>query len=157
MIVSIETPIIIFPLQIRSAFSTAHSKLTDAKRILALGANRSILGTIIRPDPLLLKRKAGCNGEITFVRLLPGAGEPVVQQPNGSGDLLGNWDLLDDEPLPRENGVAEDKRIKSSRKSRKLKKKTMDDSGQSSSGKKRKRVENGSGRKSSKPWWKKKS
>lgn len=144
-------------MQIRSAFSTAHSKLTDAKRILALGANRSILGTIIRPDPLLLKRKGGCNGEITFDRLLPGAGEPVVPQSNSSGDILGNWDLFDDEPLPRENGGVEDKRIKSSRKSRKLKKKMKDDSGQSSSGKKRKREENGGGKKSSKPWWKKKS
>ncbi|KAF2286026.1 hypothetical protein GH714_009767 [Hevea brasiliensis] len=63
--------------QIRSAFSMAFSTLTNPKTILSLGPNRSILGTIIRPDPVLLERKGGCNGEVTFDALLPGAGEPI--------------------------------------------------------------------------------
>ncbi|XP_059661516.1 uncharacterized protein LOC132307704 isoform X1 [Cornus florida] len=61
--------------QVRSAFAMAFSALTNAKTILSLGPNRSILGTIIRPDPVLLERKGGISGEVTFDKLLPGAGE----------------------------------------------------------------------------------
>lgn len=63
--------------QIRSAFAMAFTTLTNPKTILSLGPNRSILGTIIRPDPVLLERKGGKNGEVTFSSLLPGAGEPL--------------------------------------------------------------------------------
>ncbi|KAG9447818.1 hypothetical protein H6P81_013946 [Aristolochia fimbriata] len=92
--------------QIRSAFAMAYSLLTDAKTIAALGQDRSILGTIIRPDPLLLKRKGGLNGEVTFDNLLPGAGKPVERQLGNDSDVLCNWDLFEDEPFPRENGIA---------------------------------------------------
>lgn len=86
----------------------AHSLLTDAKTIIGLGANRSILGTIIRPDPVLLDRKGGNHGELTFTSLLPGADEPVPQQiGNENGDIY-NWQLLDEEPLPREKILADD-------------------------------------------------
>ncbi|CAN8252781.1 unnamed protein product [Cochlearia groenlandica] len=68
--------------QIRSAFAMALSTLTNTKAILALGPNRSILGTIIRPDRTLLERKGGKNGEVTFNSLLPGAGEPLPMPSN---------------------------------------------------------------------------
>lgn len=82
----------------------AYSLLTDPKAINALGPDKSILGTIIRPDPVLLDRKGGDKGELTFDRLLPGAGEPLpLQVANVSGMLLYNWQFMDDdEPLPRE-------------------------------------------------------
>ncbi|KAJ6792418.1 non-canonical poly(A) RNA polymerase PAPD5 isoform X1 [Iris pallida] len=89
--------------KVRSAFSMAYSLLTDPKAINALDPDKSILGTIIRPDPVLLDRKGGAKGELTFDRLLPGAGESLPQQvANGSG-MLYNWQFVDyDEPLPRE-------------------------------------------------------
>ncbi|KAJ1401898.1 polymerase, nucleotidyl transferase domain [Sesbania bispinosa] len=87
--------------QIRSAFAMALTTLTNPKIILSLGPNRSILGTIIRPDPILMERKGGLNGEVTFDSLLPGAGEPLQQQ-YGEQDMLCNWQLDDEEePLPR--------------------------------------------------------
>ncbi|XVF78420.1 hypothetical protein PTKIN_Ptkin14bG0131100 [Pterospermum kingtungense] len=94
--------------QVRSAFGMAFSTLTNPNTILSLGPNRSILGTIIRPDPVLLERKGGSNGAVTFSSLLPGAGEPVqtplrVEQQ----DMLCNWQLDDEEPLPRGNDNAE--------------------------------------------------
>lgn len=68
---------------------------------MSLGPNRSILGTIIRPDPVLLERKGGLNGDVTFDKLLPGAGEPLQQQ-YGEQDMLCNWQLdYEEEPLPR--------------------------------------------------------
>ena len=68
---------------------------------MSLGPNRSILGTIIRPDPVLLGRKGGLNGDVTFDKLLPGAGEPLQQQ-YGEQDMLCNWQLdYEEEPLPR--------------------------------------------------------
>lgn len=116
-------------LQVRSAFSMAFTTLTDPKIILSLGPNRSILGTIIRPDPVLMERKGGSNGEMTFNSLLPGAGEPLQQQ-YGEKDMLCNWQLdYDEEPLPRGNGTsAEPKSLsnrkrKSSRKEKKASKK----------------------------------
>ncbi|KAF7800758.1 Non-canonical poly(A) RNA polymerase PAPD5 [Senna tora] len=87
--------------QIRSAFSMAFTTLTNPKIILSLGPNKSILGTIIRPDPILLERKGGSNGEVTFNSLLPGAGEPLQVQ-YGDQDMLCNWRFDDEEePLPR--------------------------------------------------------
>ncbi|CAM8948749.1 unnamed protein product [Rhodiola kirilowii] len=91
--------------QIRSAFSMAFSSLTNAKTILGLGSRRSILGTIIRPDRVLLERKGGSNGEMTFQLLLPGAGE-LVELQSGDPQMLCNWQMDDvEEPLPRGNGI----------------------------------------------------
>uniref|UniRef100_A0A2N9H0I2 polynucleotide adenylyltransferase n=1 Tax=Fagus sylvatica TaxID=28930 RepID=A0A2N9H0I2_FAGSY len=93
--------------QIRSAFSMAFSTLTNPKTIMALGPNRSILGTIIRPDPILLERKGGSNGDVTFNSLLPGAGEPLQHQYGEQQGILCNWQLGDEEePLPRGNSTA---------------------------------------------------
>jgi len=79
----------------------AFKNLTNPKIIMSLGPNRSILGTIIRPDPVLLGRKGGLNGDVTFDKLLPGAGEPLQQQ-YGEQDMLCNWQLdYEEEPLPR--------------------------------------------------------
>ncbi|CAL1372252.1 unnamed protein product [Linum trigynum] len=104
--------------QVRSAFAMAHSTLTNPKTILGLGPNRSILGTIIRPDPVLLQRKGGQNGDVTFNSLLPGAGEPLQSQYEYQ-EIMCNWQLDDEEALPRGNGgVAGD--LSSSGKKRKL-------------------------------------
>lgn len=87
--------------QIRSAFAMAFATLTNPKTILNLAPNRSILGTIIRPDPVLIERKGGSNGQVTFDSLLPGAGEPLESQ-YGQQELLCNWQLnVEEEPLPR--------------------------------------------------------
>ncbi|KAJ6724514.1 POLY(A) RNA polymerase [Salix viminalis] len=105
--------------QIRSAFAMAFTTLTNPKTILSLGPNRSILGTIIRPDPVLLERKGGQNGEITFSSLLPGAGEPL-QSNYGQQEILCNWQLDDEEEaLPRGGGIAGDSSAHSSGKKRK--------------------------------------
>ncbi|GAB2229923.1 hypothetical protein Droror1_Dr00014179 [Drosera rotundifolia] len=89
--------------QVRSAFRTAYSTLTNTKTIMSLGPGRSILGTIIRPDPVLVERKGGAEGEVTFSALLPGAGEPVESKFDDNLDLLYNWDSPNhhEEPLPR--------------------------------------------------------
>lgn len=94
----------------------AYSSLTDAKAIIGLGLNKSILGTIIRPDPVLLERKGGDNGELVFNNMLPGAGEPMTLQFENGGDIIYNWQLVDDEPLPRRKLLAEDDSLLSSRK-----------------------------------------
>lgn len=105
--------------QIRSAFAMAFTTLTNPKTILSLGPNRSILGTIIRPDPVLLERKGGKNGEVTFSSLLPGAGEPL-QSNYGQQEILCNWQLDDEEEaLPRGGGHAGDGSAHSSGKKRK--------------------------------------
>ncbi|WCJ32188.1 Poly(A) RNA polymerase protein 1 [Euphorbia peplus] len=106
--------------QIRSAFSMAFLTLTNPKTILSLGPNRSILGTIIRPDPVLLERKGGRNGDVTFNSLLPGAGEPIQSHNSQHQEILGNWLLDDDEAeLPRGGGIAGDGSAQSSGKKRK--------------------------------------
>ncbi|KAL5989457.1 hypothetical protein ACLOJK_010349 [Asimina triloba] len=94
--------------KIRSAFSMAHSLLTDVKAIMGLGPNRSILGTIIRPDPVLLERKGGSNGDMTFDILLPGAGQPLERELADEHAIQCNWQLYDDEPLPRERVIVKD-------------------------------------------------
>ncbi|KAJ8755076.1 hypothetical protein K2173_016705 [Erythroxylum novogranatense] len=91
--------------QIRSAFAMAYSTLTNPKIILSLGPNRSILGTIIRPDPLLLERKGGYNGGLSFNSLIPGAGEPL-QMLYDNEEILDNWQFDEEEALPRGNGIA---------------------------------------------------
>ncbi|CAN4117708.1 unnamed protein product [Withania somnifera] len=90
--------------QVRSAFAMAFTTLTNAKAIFSLGPNKSILGTIIRPDEKLVERKGGSNGEVTFNNLLKGAGEGLHQS------------------TPRGNGIAEDSGAQSSRKKRKTSK-----------------------------------
>ncbi|KAJ7014722.1 hypothetical protein NC653_004120 [Populus alba x Populus x berolinensis] len=105
--------------QIRSAFAMAFTTLTNPKTILSLGPNRSILGTIIRPDPVLLERKGGKNGEVTFSSLLPGAGEPL-QSNYGQQEIMCNWQLDDEEEaLTRGGGHAGDGSAHSSGKKRK--------------------------------------
>lgn len=106
-------------LQIRSAFGMALSTLTNPKTILSLGPNRSILGTIIRPDPVLLERKGGPSGNVTFSNLLPGAGEPLQILNGEQQDILCNWQFDDDEPLPRGDGNAGEVSAQSSGRKRK--------------------------------------
>ncbi|XWS09986.1 hypothetical protein CRYUN_Cryun39dG0037100 [Craigia yunnanensis] len=106
-------------IQIRSAFGMAFATLTNPKTILSLGPNRSILGTIIRPDPLLLERKGGSNGGVTFSSLLPGAGKPLQTLYVEQQDILCNWQLDDEEPLPRGDGNAGDVSAHSSGRKRK--------------------------------------
>ncbi|XP_050368629.1 uncharacterized protein LOC126786751 [Argentina anserina] len=84
--------------QIKSAFSMAYTTLTNPKNIMSLGPNRSILGTIIRPDVMLAERKGG-PGQVTIDSLLPGAGEPLRPE-SEQQDFLCNWQY-DEEPLPR--------------------------------------------------------
>ncbi|KAL7601715.1 uncharacterized protein LOC111910187 [Lactuca sativa] len=92
--------------QIKSAFGMACSTLTNTKLIMSLGPNRSILGTIIRPDKVLLERKGGLNGDVTFTNLLPGAGDPLEKDFVEHEGLFCNWNVDDEEePLPRGKGV----------------------------------------------------
>lgn len=101
----------------------AFSTLTNVKTIMALGPNRSILGTIIRPDAVLLERKGGCNGEVTFNNLLPGAGEPLQQEYNDQQGFYCNWQLdNEEEPLPRGKSIGEDGSAQSSGMKRKVSK-----------------------------------
>lgn len=97
----------------------AFTTLTNPKIILSLGPSRSILGTIIRPDRVLMERKGGLNGEVTFNSLLPGAGEPIQHQYGGQ-DMLCNWQLdYEEEPLPRGNDTGAEPSTRSSTKKRK--------------------------------------
>lgn len=104
----------------------AYATLTNTKTIMNLGPNRSILGTIIRPDPVLLERKGGSKGELTFNSLLPGAGEALDSLYDEKQDILCNWRVDNDyeeeeEPLPR-GGNAESSGASSSGKKRKASK-----------------------------------
>ncbi|URE33178.1 Nucleotidyltransferase domain [Musa troglodytarum] len=101
--------------KVRSALAMAYSTLTDAKAIMRLGPQRSVLGTIIRPDPLLLDRRGGNSGQLTFNNVLSGAGEPVARQFQNGDDVVYNWQLVDDEPLPREKVNVEDGSVLSSK------------------------------------------
>uniref|UniRef100_A0A2P2KLB0 Uncharacterized protein MANES_03G110700 n=1 Tax=Rhizophora mucronata TaxID=61149 RepID=A0A2P2KLB0_RHIMU len=90
--------------QIKSAFAMAFLTLTNPKIILNFGPNKSILSSIIRPDPVLLERKGGCNGELGFDSILPGAGEPLPLHCSNH-EILGNWHFDDEEEaLPRGDG-----------------------------------------------------
>ncbi|KAG8077511.1 hypothetical protein GUJ93_ZPchr0007g6194 [Zizania palustris] len=86
--------------KVKSAFSKAYSILTDANLITSLGPNRSILGTIVRPDSVLLDRK-GWNKEGTISNMLAEPWEPLPRQFDSENDAVYNWHLIDDEPLPR--------------------------------------------------------
>lgn len=106
----------------------AYASLTNTKAIMNLGPKRSILGTIIRPDAVLLERKGGSTGTVTFNSLLPGAGEVVDSEYDEKQDLLCNWRLdtnYEEEPLPRggdsfvDNGFVESNGGSSSGKKRK--------------------------------------
>ncbi|XP_011083273.2 non-canonical poly(A) RNA polymerase PAPD5 [Sesamum indicum] len=107
--------------QARSAFAMAFTALTNAKAITRLGPNRSILGAIIRPDAVLLERKGGSTGNVTFNNLFPGAGEPMQPLLGDQQEIYCNWPLNDEdeEPLPRRNGIPADSDVKSSGKRRK--------------------------------------
>ncbi|KAL0362690.1 UNVERIFIED_CONTAM: Terminal nucleotidyltransferase 4A [Sesamum calycinum] len=107
--------------QARSAFAMAFTALTNAKAITRLGPNRSILGVIIRPDAVLLERKGGSTGKVTFNNLFPGAGEPPQQLLGDQQEIYCNWPLNDEdeEPLPRGNVIPADSEVKSSGKRRK--------------------------------------
>lgn len=111
-------------LQARSAFAMAFTTLTNAKAILHLGPNRSILSAIIRPDAVLLERKGGSNGKLTFNNLFPGAGEPLERLLGDQQEIYCNWalDNEEEEPLPRGNGTPGDSDVKSSGKKRKASK-----------------------------------
>lgn len=91
--------------QVKSAFSMAFSLLTNLETIFGLSPNRSILGMIIRPDTVLLERKGGTNGDVTFNNLLPDAGDPLQQPYGDQQEMYCNWRLndLEEEPLPRGN------------------------------------------------------
>ncbi|KAI3457464.1 hypothetical protein Pfo_014127 [Paulownia fortunei] len=110
--------------QARSAFAMAFTTLTNAKAITRLGPNRSILGAIIRPDAVLLERKGGSIGRLTFDNLFPGAGEPLQQLLGDQQEIYCNWPVndQDEEPLPRGNGIPGDSDVKSSGKKRKASK-----------------------------------
>lgn len=84
----------------KSAFSKAYSVLTDANLITSLGPNRSILGTIVRPDSVLLDRK-GWNKDATIPDMLTEPWEPLPRQFDSDNDAVYNWHVIDDEPLPR--------------------------------------------------------
>ncbi|KAH9802691.1 nucleotidyltransferase family protein [Citrus sinensis] len=128
-LIAIEDP------QIKSAFAMAFTTLTNPKTILSLGPNRSILGTIIRPDPVLLERKGGSNGEITFNNLLPGAGEPLQTHFGDQRDIMCNWQSdYEEESFPRGNGSVQSsgKKRKAFSKEKTSKKKT-EETGESKS------------------------
>lgn len=75
--------------------------LTDANLITSLGPKRSILGTIVRPDSVLLDRK-GWNNEDKLPDMLTEPWEPVTRQFDSENDVVYNWHVIDeDEPLPR--------------------------------------------------------
>uniref|UniRef100_A0A0E0JM95 polynucleotide adenylyltransferase n=1 Tax=Oryza punctata TaxID=4537 RepID=A0A0E0JM95_ORYPU len=86
--------------KVKSAFSKAYSVLTDANLITSLGPNRSILGTIVRPDSVLLDRK-GWNKDTIIPDMLTEPWEPLPRQFDSDNDAVYNWHVIDDEPLPR--------------------------------------------------------
>ncbi|WVZ69326.1 hypothetical protein U9M48_018126 [Paspalum notatum var. saurae] len=121
--------------KVKSAFSKAYSVLTDANLITSLGHNRSILGTIVRPDSVLLDRK-GWNNECVLAE----PWEPIIRQFDAEDDAVYNWHVIDeDEPLPRNSlSTSEDtssspsKKRKSSKSKKKSRKKAKADASGSS-------------------------
>lgn len=90
-------------LQVRSAFAVAYSTLTDVKAIMRLGPENGILANIIRPDPVLFDRKGSSDGQLTFNNLLSGGDKSMMEAHHfENGSDVYNWQLVDDEPLPRE-------------------------------------------------------
>ncbi|KAL6535717.1 hypothetical protein OROHE_012561 [Orobanche hederae] len=113
--------------QARSAFAMAFTTLTNTKAIARLGQNKSILGAIIRPDAVLLERKGGSTGKLTFDSLFADAAEPLHQLlADDQDEIYCNWPLNneDEEPLPRGNNVIRNTEVKSSGKKRKPSKET---------------------------------
>ncbi|CAL4948223.1 unnamed protein product [Urochloa decumbens] len=124
--------------KVKSAFSKAYSVLTDASLITNLGPKRSILGTIVRPDSVLLDRK-GWNNEDKLSDMLTEPWEPVTRQFDSENDVVYNWHVIDeDEPLPRnsqstsEDTSASPKKRKSSKSKHKSRKKSKADASGSS-------------------------
>ncbi|CAL4974797.1 unnamed protein product [Urochloa decumbens] len=124
--------------KVKSAFSKAYSVLTDASLITNLGPKRSILGTIVRPDSVLLDRK-GWNNEDKLPDMLTEPWEPVTRQFDSENDVVYNWHVIDeDEPLPRnsqstsEDTSASPKKRKSSKSKHKSRKKSKADASGSS-------------------------
>ncbi|RLN24933.1 hypothetical protein C2845_PM07G18430 [Panicum miliaceum] len=119
--------------KVKSAFSKAYSVLTDANLITNLGPKRSILGTIVRPDSVLLDRK-GWN-EDKLPDMLTEPWEPVTRQFDSENDVVYNWHVIDeDEPLPRNSqSTSEDtssspsKKRKSSKSKQKSRRKSKAD------------------------------
>ncbi|XP_047979649.1 terminal nucleotidyltransferase 4B-like isoform X3 [Salvia hispanica] len=111
--------------QARSAFAMAFTTLTNAKTIQHLGPNRSILSAIIRPDAVLLERKGGSNGKLTFDNIFPGNGEPL-ERLNGDDhqEIYCNWALNDEEEesLPRGGRTPRERKRTASRDGRSSKK-----------------------------------
>uniref|UniRef100_A0A453FE37 Uncharacterized protein n=1 Tax=Aegilops tauschii subsp. strangulata TaxID=200361 RepID=A0A453FE37_AEGTS len=89
--------------------------------------SRSILGTIVRPDSVLLDRK-GWNTDGVLADMLAEPWEPLPQRFDSENDALYNWHALDDdEPLPRNTQPASEDTSSSplgKRKSSKSKKKS---------------------------------
>ncbi|XP_047962574.1 terminal nucleotidyltransferase 4B-like isoform X2 [Salvia hispanica] len=111
--------------QAKSAFAMAFSTLTNTKTIARLGPNKSILSAIIRPDAVLLERKGGSDGKLTFNNLFPNNGEPLDRLHGDQQEIYCNWALNDEEeePLPRGGGgTPGDSDVKSSGKKRKASK-----------------------------------
>lgn len=131
--------------QVKLAFSLAFSVLSDPTTVMNLGPNRSILGTIIRPDNVLLNRKGGKSSGCSLDSFLAGAGEPLDPPFDKHSDIIYNWQLMDDEPLPRDNLVTLDDNIISSQKKKKKyftksKEKSSERSGAGTSSSSRERV-----------------
>lgn len=103
----------------------AFTTLTNAKTIQHLGPNRSILSAIIRPDAVLLERKGGSNGKLTFDNIFPGNGEPL-ERLNGDDhqEIYCNWALNDEEEesLPRGGRTPRERKRTASRDGRSSKK-----------------------------------
>lgn len=93
-------------LQARSAFAMAFTTLTNVKAIQHLGPDRSIIGSIIRPDAILVERKGGSTGKVTFDNLFPDSGKPSLQLLYDHQEVYCNWPMNneDEEPLPRGSG-----------------------------------------------------
>ncbi|KAF8675747.1 hypothetical protein HU200_047231 [Digitaria exilis] len=127
--------------KVKSAFSKAYSVLTDANLITSLGPKRSILGTIVRPDSVLLDRK-GWNNEDKLPDMLTEPWEPLTRQFDSENDVVYNWHVIDeDEPLPRNSqSTSEDtspspsKKRKSPKSKQKSRKKSKADASDSSNG-----------------------
>ncbi|CAO1945483.1 unnamed protein product [Urochloa humidicola] len=124
--------------KVKSAFSKAYSVLTDANLITNLGPKRSILGTIVRPDSVLLDRK-GWNNKDNLPDMLTEPWEPLTRQFDSENDVVYNWHVIDeDEPLPRngqstsEDTSSSPKKRKSSKSKQKSRKKSKADVSDSS-------------------------